>query len=158
MFESFALIILGLVGGVSSLMGTLPTLLVAMFGDTSRLTVAGDTTSPKPSIPGTLIGLPAPADPGGQETLDDVVYKVVKDISSPTGYIWAFDHIITQEPESATAAEQAQTSAQAQALQAYAGGTAAQAQAAVSGSSSTTSTPTGRVFGAGINPVTGGNQ
>lgn len=157
MFEAFAFVIVGLVGGVASLMGTLPSLLVAMFGDTSRLTVSGSkANTPQPTIPGTLIGLPAPADPKATDTIDDVVYKIVKDVSSPTGYVYAFDHIITQSPQSATAAEQTQTSAQTQALQAYAGspGTVG----GVTGAPPAPDNTGTRVFGAGIDPTTGGNQ
>lgn len=41
MFESFAFVIIGFVGGISALTGTFPCLMVAMFGDTSKLTVTG---------------------------------------------------------------------------------------------------------------------
>lgn len=49
MFESFIYIAVGLVGGISSLMGTLPAFLVACFGDVTQLKSSGSSPTTQPA-------------------------------------------------------------------------------------------------------------
>jgi hypothetical protein len=49
MFEAFVMLMVGLVGGAASVMGTLPAVLVSLFGDTSALNTTpsgGDIAGP----------------------------------------------------------------------------------------------------------------
>jgi hypothetical protein len=149
MFESLVFIAVGLVGALSAVTGTLPCLLVAMFGDTNKLLVSG-------LGGGGVLGSDAKvSNLKDTFTQDGIVYKPVVDPHSSTGYVWAFDYIITQEPQSATAAEHTQsTGANVNylGLSSPSPGITQPTQTASTGST----TPTPKVFGVGVNPAVAG--